>query len=313
MGTHILRAGIRAIFIMLIVMTSIFLILRLGPMAPAEYILGDYATPETIASFNQAMGLDQPLHEQYFRFVKKVLRGDLGSSFMHKQPVLLLLMDVLPYTMELIAAGMLMGLLIGIPPGILAALKPNSIYDQAVRFITMLGMSLPSFVVGIFLMSIFSLQLDWLPAFGGGDENSFSDRMLRLILPALSVGIMKLAAVARLTRASLLEVLGKDYILTARSKGLKESIVVLKHALRNSLLPLVTFIGIYINILLGAAVLIEVIFARPGVGRLIVEAIKGSDFPVVQTVIMFYAGAVVLVNLSIDVFYSLIDPRIRLK
>jgi ABC-type dipeptide/oligopeptide/nickel transport system permease component len=232
---------------------------------------------------------------------------------MHKQPVLSLLMDVLPYTLELIAAGMLMGLLIGIPPGILAALRPNSIYDQVVRFITMLGMSLPTFVVGIFLLSIFSLQLDWLPAFGQGDENSFSDRMLRLILPALSVGIMKLAAVARLTRASLLEVLGKDYILTARSKGLKESIVVLKHALRNSLLPLVTFIGIYINILLGAAVLIEVIFARPGVGRLIVEAIKGSDFPVVQTVIMFYAGAVVLVNLSIDVFYSLIDPRIRLK
>jgi peptide/nickel transport system permease protein len=245
--------------------------------------------------------------------MNRILHGDLGVSFLNKKSVLTLLVDVLPYTLELVAAGMLIGLIIGVPPGIIAAVRPNSVYDQVVRFITLIGISLPSFVIGIFLISFFSLKLDLLPAIGGGAADSLKEHFLELILPAFSVGLMKLAAVARLIRASMLEVLAKDFILTARAKGVRESVVILKHAFRNSILPLITFIGIYVKILLGSAVLIEVIFNRPGVGRLIVEAIKSNDFPIVQTVIMFYAAAVVLVNLLIDITYCIVDPRIHYK
>jgi peptide/nickel transport system permease protein len=223
------------------------------------------------------------------------------------------LLEVLPYTLELVSAGVVLGILIGIPPGIIAALRPNSFFDQIIRVITLVGISIPIFVVGIFLISIFSLKIDLLPAIGGGSARDLKTHLLQLILPAFSCGILMMASITRLVRAALLEVLRKDYILTARSKGLRESIVVCKHALRNSILPLITFLGIYINILLGSAVLVEVIFTRPGVGRLIVEAIKSSDFPVVQTVIMLYAGVVVVVNLLIDIVYCFVDPRIVYK
>lgn len=313
MRVYILRSFIRAFVTMLLVMAIVFIALRLGPLDPAQYILGDYATTEVLKNLRETMELDRPIYVQYLNFINRLIHGDFGISFLNKQTVLSQLLDVLPYTLGLVIAGVLIGILIGVPPGIIAALKPNTIFDQIIRLITLVGISIPIFVTGIFLISIFSLKYDLLPVIGGGELGNLKSHFLHLILPAFSCGFLMMASIARLTRASLLEVLNKDYVVTARSKGLRESTVVLKHALRNSILPLITFLGIYINILLGSAVLVEVIFTRPGVGRLIVEAIKSGDFPLVQAILMLYAGVVVVVNLLIDIMYSLVDPRIVYK
>jgi len=298
---------------MLIVMTIVFVLLRSGPLDPAHYILGDYATAETLKNLREQMKLDRPIYVQYLYFLERLFQGDLGCSFINKQPVLSQLISVLPYTIELVIAGAILGILMGVPPGIIAALRPNSIFDHLIRLLTLVGISVPIFVSGIFLISIFSLKLDLLPIIGDGEAGNLKSRVLMLILPAFSCGIWMLASIARLTRASLLEVLKKDYIVTARSMGLQERIVILKHALKNSLLPLITSLGIYINILLGSAVLTEIVFTRPGIGRLIVEGIISGDFQMVQILIMLYAGTVVIVNLLVDLTYSLVDPRIVYK
>lgn len=310
MRTYIIRSLIRAFFSMFLVVTIVFLALRLGPLDPAQYILGDYATAETLKNLRESMGLDKPLIVQYLNFLSLLVRGDFGYSYLNKLSVLSQLLDVLPHTIALVSGAILVGIIMGVPPGILAALKPNSFTDHVIRIVTLAGISIPTFVIGIILLSIFSLKLDLLPAIGGGEVGNVKSQLLHLILPAFSCGLMMMASIARLVRASLLDVMKKDFVTTARSKGLSEAIVICKHALRNSLLPLVTYLGIYINILLGSAVLTEVIFTRPGVGRLIVEAIKSGDFPIVQTVIWLYAGAVVIVNLLIDITYCLIDPRV---
>lgn len=294
---------------MLIVITIVFVVFRIGPLDPAHYILGDYATAETVSNLREQMELDKPIYVQYVRFLNRLIRGDLGRSFLSNEPVLSQLWSVLPYTIELVIAGILVGVIIGIPPGIIAALKPNSIFDHIIRILTLIGISIPVFVTGILLIAIFSVKLDLVPAIGA-DMSSMKNHFLQLILPALSCGILMMVSITRLVRASLLDVLSKDFIVTARSKGIRESIVVCKHALRNALLPLITFLGIYVNVLLGSAVIVEVIFTRPGVGRLIVEAIKSCDFPTAEMVIMFYAGTVVFVNLSIDIVYCIVDPRI---
>jgi len=298
---------------MVVVMTIVFVALRLGPIDPAQYVLGEYATDETLRKLRETMELDHPIYVQYLHFVYRIIRGDFGTSFLNNLSVLSQLLDVLPYTLELLIGGILIGILVGVPPGIVAALKPNSIFDQMIRIFTLTWIAIPVFVTGIFLITIFSLKLNLLPAIGGGEHGELASHLLHLILPAFSCGFFMMASIARLIRASLLDVLTKDYIMTARSKGLRESVVILKHALRNSLLPLISFLGIYVNILLGSAVILEVIFTRPGIGRLIVESIKNGDFPMVQTIIMFYGGAVVIVNLLVDVAYCLVDPRIVYK
>lgn len=298
---------------MFMVMSIVFVFLRSGPIDPAQFILGDNATAETLKNLRSQMMLDKPLYAQYLHFLDMLLHGDLGRSFINKQPILSQLLSVLPYTIELLVAGVILGVLMGIPLGIIAALKANSVYDHLIKIFTLVGISIPIFVSGIFLISIFSLKLDLLPIIGGETTDNLKDRLLMLILPAFSCGIWMLASISRLTRASLLEVLRKDYIVTARSKGLREGIVILKHALRNSLLPLITSLGIYINILLGSAVLTEIVFTRPGIGRLIVESIITGDFQMVQVIIMLYAGSVVIVNLLVDLTYSIVDPRIVYK
>ncbi len=298
---------------MFMVMTIVFVLLRSGPIDPAQFILGDNATAETLKNLRSQMMLDKPVYVQYLHFLEMLLRGDLGRSFINKQPILSQMLSVLPYTVELLIAGVILGLLMGIPLGIIGALKANSIYDHLIKIFTLVGISIPVFVSGIFLISIFSLKLDLLPIIGGEATSNLKERFLMLILPAFSCGIWMLASISRLTRASLLEVLKKDYIVTARSKGLREGIVILKHALRNSLLPLITSLGIYINILLGSAVLTEIVFTRPGIGRLIVESIITGDFQMVQVLIMLYAGSIVIVNLLVDLSYSIVDPRIVYK
>ena len=310
MSAFLLRSFIRALFIMIFVMTIAFVFLRFAPIDPAQYLMGDHGTTETLSKIRAEMGLDRPIYVQFISFFGRLLHGDLGNSLLNKQSVISQLKAVLPYTVELVISAVIFGIVLGVPPGILAALRPNGIADQIIRVVTLVGISVPIYVSGIFIIIVFSLKLDLLPAIGGGEPGNLKSQLLHLVLPAFSCGIIMMASVARLTRASLLDVLNKDYIMTARSKGLKERIVILKHALRNALLPLITFLGIEINILLGSAVIVEVIFTRPGVGRLIVEGIKSCDFPVVQTIIMLYAGTVVIINLLIDITYSVVDPRI---
>jgi ABC-type dipeptide/oligopeptide/nickel transport system permease component len=291
-------------------MTIVFLVLRLGPLDPAEVILGDYGTEEALRNLRETMGLDKPVYVQYLTFLNDLIHGSFGRSYLNKQPVLSQLLAVLPYTLELVFAAVLAGILFGVPPGIISAIKCNTIFDQIFRGVTLVGISVPIFVVGIVFIVLFSLQLGLLPAIGGGDPGNLKSHIIHLILPALSCGVTLMASVGRLTRAALLDVLNKDYIVTARSKGLMESIVIGKHAMKNAVLSLITFLGIYVNMLLGSAVLTEVVFTRPGVGRLIVEGVKSSDFPIVQTCLMFYVGVVVIVNLLVDISYSVIDPRI---
>lgn len=312
MSAYLVRALIRAFFTMFIVMTIVFFLLRSGPIDPAHFILGDYATAEALSNLRNQMLLDRPIYVQYYHFINRMIHGDLGRSFINKQSVLSQLVAVLPHTIELVLSGVLLGILLGVPPGVIAALRPNSIFDHLIRLVTLVGISVPIFVSGIFLIALFSLTLGWLPVMEAVD-GGLKGRIFTLILPAFSCGIWMMASIARLTRASLLDVLKKDYVITARSKGLREAIVILKHALRNAILPLFTFLGIYINILLGSAVLVEVVFTRPGVGRLIVESIISGDFAMVQVVIMIYAGAVVIVNLLVDFGYSFVDPRIVYK
>ena len=313
MGTYILRSLIRAVITMFLVVTLVFAALRLSPIDPAQYILGDYATAEALKGMRHEMQLDRPLYVQYLNFLNSLFHGDLGRSYINKLEVLPQLVDVLPYTLELVFFGTLAGLLMGVPAGIIAAIKHNSVFDHSLRLMSLVGIAIPIFISGIFLITVFSLWLDLLPIIGGIGKETLKSRALNLILPVFSCGIWMMASIARLTRAAMLDVLKKDYIMTARAKGLRESIVIYKHALKNSILPLITFLGIYINILLGSAVLIEVVFTRPGVGRLIVESIMSGDFPIVQSVIMLYAGAVVVVNLLVDFTYSLVDPRIVYK
>ena len=295
---------------MLIVMTIVFVLLRSGPVDPALFILGDYATQDALKTLRAEMLLDRPIYVQYLHFLNQLLHGDLGRSLINKQPVLSQLFGVLPYTLELLVSGVLLGILFGVPLGVVTALRPNTFTDHFIRVITLVGISVPIFVSGIILISVFSISLNWLPIMEQSGKGGFQERVLILILPAFSCGVWMMASIARLTRASLLEILKKDFITTARSKGLRETIVVLVHALRNAILPLITSLGIDINILLGSAVLTEVVFTRPGVGRLIVESITSGDFAIVQVVIMFYAGAVVIVNFLVDFLYSLADPRI---
>jgi ABC-type dipeptide/oligopeptide/nickel transport system permease component len=295
---------------MLLVMTIVFFVIRLGPYDPAYLMLGDYVEEQKIIQLKHSLGLDLPLHSQYLQFLSEAARLNLGKSYYSGENVISLLGDVLPNTLELLVAAMLAGIALGIIPGILAAVRPNSAYDHFLRLGTLVGVSIPEFVIGLFLIALFALKLSWFPAIGGSGSDHFLERLSYLILPAFSIGIGMMAGIARLTRAAMLEVLSKNYIETARAKGVKEVIVIFKHAFRNALLPLITYLGILINYLLGAAVIVEIVFTRPGVGRLIVDAIKNADFPVVQLILMFYAGSVVLVNLMVDIAYSLVDPRI---
>jgi ABC-type dipeptide/oligopeptide/nickel transport system permease component len=294
---------------MFLVVTIVFIVLRMAPIDPAQFMLGEHATAESLKNLRSEMGLDKPIYIQYLQFLNGLIHGDLGYSFINKQSIASQLLAVLPYTLELVFFGTLLGIMFGIPPGIISALKPNNWFDQFVRLLSLVGISIPIFVSGIFLISVFSITLDFLPIMGGY-ATDLKTRFLSLILPAFSCGIWMMAGVTRLVRASMLEVLNKGYIVTARSKGLRETIIIIKHALRNALIPLVTFLGINISILLGAAVLVEIVFTRPGTGRLVVEGILSGDFPLVQILIMLYAGTVVIINLIVDLTYSLIDPRI---
>jgi ABC-type dipeptide/oligopeptide/nickel transport system permease component len=271
---------------------------------PAQLLLPPEATEEQIQEFSHSLGYDDPLFVQYARFLKGAVKGDFGTSMVHRRSAFQIVMERFPATLELSISAMIFAIIVALPMGIIAAIKRNTIFDYASMGIALGMQSMPTFWLGIMLVMIFSVKLNILPTSGRG---SFE----QLILPTVALGAFYMAMISRLMRSGLLEVLTEDYVRTARAKGVKETLVVLKHALKNSLIPLVTVIGLEFGRLLGGAVVTETVFEWPGVGRLAVTAINQRDYPVVQAVVFVLAITFVLVNLFTDLAYSYIDPRIR--
>ena len=285
---------------------AVFSMLFLVPGDPVKIMLAEFVTtPEQIARMRAQLHLDEPVLQQYGRFVGNALRGDLGTSIRSRRPVTQEIGDNLASTAQLALASMAVAVALGIPLGLVAALVRNSWLDVASMGVALLGVSMPSFWLGLLLIFTFSLHLGWFPATGGGD-------LLHLVLPAVTLGAIASAIIARLTRSSMLEVLGQDYVRTARAKGLAGWSVVLRHALKNALIPVLTIFGLQFGNLLAGTVIVETVFSRPGLGRLIVGGILAKDFPLVQGTVLFVATVYVLINVIVDVTYAVADPRIRL-
>jgi ABC-type dipeptide/oligopeptide/nickel transport system permease component len=295
----------------LLVLTLVFVALRLLPGDPALVVLGEYATQEQLALFRAQMGLDQPLWWQWLDFLRDMLTLDFGSSMITRQPVATLLAENLPYTIELTLLATCIGLVLGVPIGVAAAVHRGRWPDNGARVFSLVGYAIPDFYLGALLLIVFALNLGWFPINGGGE--GFADRLYHAFLPALTLAFVKTAFLGRLTRTALLETLGRDYVRTARAKGAREPRVIYRHALRNALLPVATGLGLSLLATLSGSVAIELIFNRPGIGEVLISAIAKRDYPVIQGGVVVFAFFVVAVNLAVDLAYIVIDPRIRAK
>jgi ABC-type dipeptide/oligopeptide/nickel transport system permease component len=295
------------------IITIVFLLVRLIPGDPAEVMLGDYGTEEEVAALRHDLGLDRPLYVQYIKFLIAIARGNLGYSTRSHRLVIEEMKRVLPYTILLTLMGVLISILVGIPFGIIGAYKRNSLIDYLSMTLALLGYSAPSFWLAILLLIVFSIRLDWFPTLGGGDLADLPSLAHHLVLPALSLGLRHAGLVARITRSSMLEVLAEDYVRTARAKGLAEGVVLYRHTLKNASIPIVTVVGLNIGALLGGSVATEIVFTRPGMGRLLVEAILARDYPIIQGVVLVWALIFILVNLIVDLTYTYLDPRVKYK
>jgi peptide/nickel transport system permease protein len=298
------RLGYSLLSLLLLSLTIFFFVRVTGD--PAALLVEPGASAEDIAAIHKQFGLDQPLWTQYGLFMLNLFRGDFGQSFYYQTPVLDLYFDRLPNSLLLALVAMAFSLAVGIPTGILAAVRVGRFWDSAGKLFALLGLSLPSFWVGLVLILIFSVYLRWLPSSGAGTP-------LHLIMPAFALGWYFAAAHMRLTRSSMLDVLGSEYIKLARLKGLPEALVIAKHAFKNALIPVITLAGINLVIMINVAVVVETVFAWPGIGRLLYEGITFRDFPVVQGVVLLGGAMIIVVNLAIDILYAVIDPRIRLE
>jgi len=297
--------------VVLILSIGVFLMLHLTPGDPVQIMLGQDADPQAIAALRAELGLDQPLPVQYVRWAGNALHGDLGRSIRTNQPVTDAIVSRLPVTIELSLVALVISLVIGLPAGMLAAVRRNSLLDLASTGVALAGVSLPSFFLGILLILVFALRLRWVPPSGYTPlVQDPAMNVKQMLMPAIALGAALAGIVARLMRSSLLEVLGADYMRTARAKGLSEPASVIGHAVQNALLPVVTTVGLQVGALLGGAILIETIFALPGIGRLAVDSIFARDFPIVQGVVLFLALVRVLSNLIADLLYGRLDPRI---
>jgi len=304
MTRYILNRMATLIPVLFGVSVIVFSILKFVPGDPALQVGGLDASPEDLAAIRQQLGLDRPVHVQYLYFVGNALRGDFGKSIRSNRPVLEEMWSRIPNTVVLTAVAMIFAILLGTGLGILAAVRQYSLWDNLAMATAMLGISVPIFWLGLMLMLLFAVQLRWFPTAGTGTA-------LHLVLPALTLGAASAAIIARQVRSAMLEVLRQDYVRTARAKGLKPRKVILRHALTNALIPAVTIIGLQFGYLLAGAVVTETVFAWPGVGRLLVDAIKFRDFPVVQATILWLALIFSTVNLAVDVLYGYLDPRIK--
>jgi peptide/nickel transport system permease protein len=288
----------------LIISAIVFSAMRMIPVDPASLVVGPYATTEQRELARQALGLDKPLYVQYGIYLRHVLRGDLGRSLKSGKEVTLLIWHTLPNTVLLSAVALLIAYLVAIPAGMAAAVKQNTVVDQGAMAFALLGIAVPNFWLGLLLIMTFSVSLGWLPATGSGSWR-------HLVLPAITLGLQYTAIVARMTRSSGLEVLRRDYVRTSRAKGLPEVRVIYVHALRNAVIPIISLMGLHMAGLVGGAVIVETVFAWPGMGQLLVYSIIGRDYPVVQGVLTLLGIAVILANLLADMLYALADPRIE--
>jgi peptide/nickel transport system permease protein len=304
MKAYVLRRLWQSALTLVGVSVLVFVILRVVPGDPAKMLLPDGAPQSAVDELNRQLGLHEPLYVQYGLFLQSVFRGDFGQSFQYRAPALRVVVERLSATVQLALAALLITVGVGVSLGIVAAVRRGTGYDYASTVLAVLGQSLPNFWLGIMLILLFGVALRWLPTSG-------FESWRHLILPAVTLAAFPMALVARLTRSSMLEILGRDFIRTGRAKGLAERAVILRHALRNAAVPLLTVLGLQIGTLLGGAVITESVFAWPGMGKLVVDAIFFRDFPVVQTVLILSATIFVVINLLVDLLYTVIDPRIR--
>ncbi len=304
MWKFIFKRVIALIPVIIGVTLIVFFIMSLSPGDPAKMILGDEASPEAVQLLRQEMGLDDPLLVQYGRYMYNAIQGDMGLSYKSKKPVTEEIWARFPNTIKLTLTAITFAVIISLPLGILAAVKQNSFFDGFSMLLALFGVSMPAFWFGLLLILFFSLKLGWFPSSG-------SESLKSIVLPSIALGFLHMAAIARTTRSSMLEVIRQDYIRTARSKGLSYGAVIRKHALKNALIPTITVVGLQVGVLLGGAVIVETVFAWPGVGRLMVQSIMGRDIPMVMGCIILFATGFTIVNLIVDLLYGFIDPRIR--
>jgi ABC-type dipeptide/oligopeptide/nickel transport system permease component len=308
---YILRRLAAAVPTLLAVLTLVFVIVRIVPGDPAIAILGDRATPAAVAALDAKLGLDKPIWQQYATFIGRSLSGDFGSSMITNRPILSDVGAVLPHTIDLTVAAMIIGTLTGVPAGVFAALNRNRAIDLAARLLSLLGLSFPVFVSGIFMLLAFALHWHLFPVIGNAKLDDPIDRLDKLVLPAITLGLVMAAYITRVTRSAMLQVLDEDYMRTARAKGVPWRRVVWRHGLRNAGLPVVTVVGLYVGILIGNSVLTEIVFNRPGLGKIIVGALNQRDYTMLQGLMVIYCFLIVVVNLLTDVTYGLIDPRVK--
>jgi peptide/nickel transport system permease protein len=318
--------------VLLGVSVVVFVMVRAIPGDPAQILLGQAATPDQVADVRTRLGLDEPLPIQYLVFIRGALTGDLGDSLVVGQPVTAVLLERFPATLELTLAALFFAIAIGVPVGVIAAVRPYSLLDKITSVVALTGVSMPVFWLALVLVVVFTVRLDWLPFPGrvGGDVSftsytglylldtlitfnfpAFWDVLRHLILPAIALGTIPMAVITRMTRSSMLEVMNEDYVRTARAKGVVPWRVVFRHALRNAMLPTITVIGLQFGLLMGGAILTETIFGWPGVGQIAIESVNRRDYAMIQGVVLYGATFFVLVNLLVDVLYAVLDPRVR--
>jgi len=312
MLAYVIRRLLSTLIVMAIVGIFVFLLLHLSPGDPAAIIAGDNATPEQITGIRQRLGLEDPLPVQFLRWIGHIAQGDLGVSIFSNEPVLKLVGQRLEPTISLALTTLLIAVTLAVTLGVLAAWKADTWVDRLLMVVSVLGFSVPGFVVGYLLIYVFAIELRWLPVQG---YTPIAEGVVpwarNLVLPSVTLGLAYVALIARITRASMLDVLAEDYIRTAKAKGVANQSMLLKHALKNAGVPIVTVIGIGVALLFSGVVITETVFNIPGIGRLVVDAIAKRDYPIIQGVILIFSGVYVLVNLLVDLSYTLIDPRIR--
>jgi peptide/nickel transport system permease protein len=304
MLNYVIRRLLSLLLVLLGVSFLVFAIGKVTPGDPVQMMLGSRANPEDVARLREQLHLNDPLMVQYIKYIEGVLHGDLGRSYRGQTPVLQEILLRVPASLELGSAAFFFAILVGIPAGLLAASQHNKPLDNSIMLISLGWLSLPEFWLAIVIIIIFGVVLKWIPVSGGEGIRS-------LIAPAFCLGIGPASVLARLTRSSVLEVLGEDYIRTAKAKGLREHVISLRHILRNAMIPIVTYLGLLFAGLIGGAVFIESVFARPGLGRFAIQAINARDMPQIQGIVLFGAALYVIMNLIVDILYSVIDPRIR--
>ncbi len=305
MAKYLGKRFIQSIIAVFGITIIVFIVLNIAG-DPVKLMLPDTASYQEIEEMRQKMGYNDPLIVQYLRFLGNALRGDFGTSYKYNEPALQIVLERIPATVTLAVSSMMIALVIGIPAGMISAVKRNSITDTVIRSLALLGQCVPAFWLGIMMMLLFAVKLKWLPTSG-------FDTWSSLLMPSLTLGVFTAATITRMLRSSMIEILGKEYIDVAKAKGLGRYVIIIKHAFKNALSSVMTVIGLQFSSLLGGAVITETVFAWPGIGRLLVQSIENSDFMVVEIIVIFMAFAIVIINFIVDILYCLINPRIKLQ